>query len=100
MAQKPRFGMIVVLALILVGVSAAIIKKKDVLKYSPFDRVFYLSTKQIAFVRPGLHLEVLDIAVGEDRSVSVTFTVEDDRGLPLDLDGVFTPGPIRAARHL
>lgn len=63
--------------------------------YSKFDKRYYLTAQQIAFVRPGLNLNVQDIQV-DGRAVSVTFTVADDRGLPLDLDGIFTPGPIRA----
>ncbi len=63
-------------------------------RYSPFDKKSYLTAAQIAFVRPGLDLQVQDISVGEDRRVTVEYTVADDRGLPLDLNGVFTPGPI------
>ena len=75
-------------------VSAATLDRLS--NYSPFDKRHYLTSEQIAFVRPGLQLEVQDVAIADDGTVQVTFTLADDRGLPLDLDGVFTPGPIRA----
>ncbi len=75
-------------------VSAATLNRLN--DYSPFDERHYLTSEQIAFVRPGLQLDVQDVAIADDGTVQVTFTVADDRGLPLDLDGIFTPGPIRA----
>ncbi len=78
-----------------IGALSAATNVKSV-NYSPFDKRSYLTREQIAFVRPGLDLRVRGITVGEDRRVRVEFTVADDRGLPLDLNGVFTPGPIRA----
>lgn len=70
----------------------------DLVKYPKTDKRHYLTEKQILFIRPGLVVEVSadDIVVEPDGTVKVTFGVFDDRGLPLDLDGVFTPGPIRA----
>lgn len=89
-----RVGLLVLLAAFLVLLTAASVKKRD---YSPLDRAFYLTDKQIAFVRPGLQFDITDVMIAGDGTVSVDFTVADDRGLPLDLDGVFTPGPISAS---
>ncbi|HSR54561.1 MAG TPA: OmcA/MtrC family decaheme c-type cytochrome [Acidobacteriota bacterium] len=68
----------------------------DRLQYSKFDLRHYLTSEQVAFVHPGLNLEVQDVILGEEGIVQVEFTVSDDRGLPLDLEGVFTPGEISA----
>ena len=75
----------------LVGLGAAALRNLD---YSPFDRRSYLSREQIAFVRPGLQVEMQGVNVAADRTVSVVFKITDDRGLPLDREGIFTPGPI------
>jgi OmcA/MtrC family decaheme c-type cytochrome len=79
------------LTAVLVGLSAATI---DRLRYSEFEKERYLTDEQIAFVRPGLQLTMTDVNVAADRTVSVTFRITDDRGLPLDRAGVFTPGPV------
>lgn len=93
--QKDRpFLWIFFLAVAATVVSAATLDK---LGYSRLDRRAYLTAKQIAFVHPGLDLQVLDIVVGDDRSVSVRFSAKDDRGLPLDRQGITTPGPIAAS---
>ncbi|MFQ5738196.1 MAG: OmcA/MtrC family decaheme c-type cytochrome [Acidobacteriota bacterium] len=88
-----KWGLGVVMGLGLVAISAVTLQKGSDSKLS---REYYLTEEQIAFVRPGLELEIQSVAVAADRSVSATFSVSDERGLPLDLDGVFTPGPIRA----
>lgn len=75
----------------LIGLATAALRNLD---YSPFDKRNYLTSEQIAFIRPGLQVEIQGVNVAADRSVSTVFKVTDDRGLPLDLDGVFTPGPI------
>ncbi len=92
-AKKWVFGVVLALGVVFTLGKAVLDRATE---YSKFDKRHYLTSQQIAFVRPGLNLEVQDIQVGMDGSVAVTFTVADDRGLPLDLDGVFTPGPIRA----
>jgi OmcA/MtrC family decaheme c-type cytochrome len=86
-----KTSLTVLLLVGLVGLSAAV-KKAN--RYSPFDKEFYLSDAQIAFVRPGLNVTISDYSIAEDGSVKVRFQVTDDGGQPLDLDGVYTPGAI------
>jgi hypothetical protein len=88
-----RVAVLFSLGIVLIGLCAAALQPLEVLS---FDSKYYLTQQQISFVRPGLKLNVQEITVTEDGSVSVTFHRADDRGLPLDLDGVFTPGPVRA----
>lgn len=78
----------------IVVLSAAVI---DRIQYSEFDKKYYLTERQIAFVRPGLRLEITAVDVAADGTVSATFTVADDRGLPLDREGITTPGVISAS---
>ena len=46
------------------------------------------------FIRPGLDFEILEVTIPEDRRPVVHFSIKDPGGLPLDRDGVFTPGPV------
>ncbi|MDT8320953.1 MAG: OmcA/MtrC family decaheme c-type cytochrome [Xanthomonadales bacterium] len=62
--------------------------------YTEKDKEYYLTESQIAFIRPGLEMEILDVTLPEDRLLEVTFKLTDPAGLPLDREGVFTPGPV------
>lgn len=63
--------------------------------FTPFDKEFYLTDEQVAFIRPGFDAEITDWEIAPDRTVSVVFTLRDAGGLPLDINGVYTPGAIR-----
>jgi OmcA/MtrC family decaheme c-type cytochrome len=93
MTKKAWYQLLTVafLLVVLVGLSAATLEQ---LSFSKFDKRHYLTEQQIAFIRPGLVLEVQDVSVAADRSVSVTYKITDPKGLPLDKDGVFTPGTV------
>ena len=62
--------------------------------YGPMDKEYYLTAAQIAFIRPGLALELRKLTIPEDLHPVVEFSILDPAGLPLDIDGVFTPGPV------
>jgi hypothetical protein len=62
--------------------------------YTAADKEFYLDETQVAFIRPGLELEILDVVIPSDLKPEVTFMVTDPAGLPLDRAGIFTPGPV------
>ena len=54
----------------------------------------FADPKTISFVRPGLTVRVASADIASDGSISVNFNVADPRGLPLDRDGITTPGAI------
>jgi len=62
--------------------------------FTKADKEFYLTESQIAFIRPGLELEILDVVIPADLQPEVTFKITDPAGLPLDREGIFTPGPV------
>jgi hypothetical protein len=62
--------------------------------YTSKDKEFYLSTEALAFVRPGLEINILDVAIPADRKTEVLFSLTDPAGLQLDRTGVATPGPV------
>jgi len=62
--------------------------------YTTKDNEFYLTPEQLLFIRPGLVLEIIDVVIPPDRQTEVTYTISDPAGLPLDRNGVHTPGPV------
>jgi hypothetical protein len=62
--------------------------------YAPLAKESYLTEAEVAFIRPGLELEILDVVIPADLQTEVTFKITDPAGLPLDREGVYTPGPV------
>ena len=58
------------------------------------QKAFYLTEQELAFIRPGLVVKIVDVSIDEDGTIKARFTATDPRGLPLDRTGVFTPGPV------
>jgi len=79
------------------GSSSAVIAKSsatDGNAYTAKDKEYYLTANEIYFIRPGLEVEIVDVAIPGDMRPEVTFSVKDPGGLPLDVDGIYTPGAI------
>ena len=96
--MKSKLILLLIAGLVLtMGSSTWVSAKSDgpaVGEYSAADNEFYLTESQIAFIRPGLELEILDTVIPSDLLTEVTFRLTDPAGLPLDRDGIFTPGPV------
>src|SRR5258708_2097912 len=63
-------------------------------QYSPREKAFYAPAAVVEFVRPGLTVKINSAQIAADGTVSVTYTVTDPAGAPLDITGVTTPGPV------
>ncbi|MEE4216464.1 MAG: OmcA/MtrC family decaheme c-type cytochrome [Xanthomonadales bacterium] len=96
MTYRPGYGLITMLVLSLCTSPMALAKSEAVADYgfTSADKEAYLTEAEIAFVRPGLELEIMDVVIPADRMAEVTFKISDPAGLPLDKDGVYTPGPV------
>jgi len=62
--------------------------------FNKHQKAFYADPSVLAFVRPGLTTKIQSAVIGSDGTISVTFSLSDPRGLPLDRAGVDTPGPV------
>jgi OmcA/MtrC family decaheme c-type cytochrome len=62
--------------------------------YSPREKAFYASDAVVAFVRPGLVISINSAQIAADGTISVTYTITDPKGAPLDITGVVTPGAV------
>jgi OmcA/MtrC family decaheme c-type cytochrome len=78
----------------LVVTIAALAEKPERQVYGPHDQAFYLPRATVDFVRPGLTIQVQSAAIASDGTISTTFTIADPQGLPLDITGITTPGPV------
>jgi hypothetical protein len=63
-------------------------------EFNQGDKAYYLSQTDASFIRPGLVVTILDVTIPDDLQPEVWFTLTDPAGLPLDKDGITTPGPV------
>ncbi len=87
-----KVALVVAFLVATVGLTAAVYKDRI---FTPFDKEYYLTDEQVAFIRPGFDVEITSYDIAADGTVTAMFTVKDAGGLPLDLNGVYTPGSIR-----
>ena len=62
--------------------------------FSPHDKAFYASEKDVNFVRPGLQARILSAEIAQDGTIKARVRFTDPQGLPLDREGITTPGAI------
>ena len=63
-------------------------------QFTPREKAFYADTKLVNFVRPGLVLKIIFADIASDGTIRTRFSITDPKGLPLDRDGVNTPGAV------
>jgi OmcA/MtrC family decaheme c-type cytochrome len=61
------------------------------------DKAFYLSEKDAELIRPGLVMRITAAEIAADGTIRCRFKLTDRAGVPLDIDGIQTPGPIRTS---
>src|SRR5665213_4595577 len=61
-------------------------------EYSPREKAFFADPALVDFVRPGLVITINSAKISGAGAISVTYTLTDPMGLPLDAAGVTTPG--------
>jgi OmcA/MtrC family decaheme c-type cytochrome len=65
--------------------------------YGVNDKAFYATEAQVNFVRPGLVFTITGVTVANDGTVTARVKMTDPKGVPLDREGIYTPGPISAS---
>src|SRR4051812_7959491 len=74
------------LTLILTGAPAARISRNQ--------KAFYADANTVAFVRPGLVFTIESAQIASDGTISTVFRIADPSGVPLDREGIITPGAV------
>ena len=80
--------------LLLIVVSSALLSVTSGTHFTVHDRAYYLDPTLVPFVRPGLVLNITGASIAPDGTITANFTSTDPQGLPLDVNGVTTPGTI------
>lgn len=62
--------------------------------FSTRDKAFYADPALVNFINPGLVITINSASISNAGAISVTYTLTDPTGLPLDAAGVNTAGPI------
>jgi hypothetical protein len=78
----------------LVGLVAVSLTSAPRKPYSRHEKAFYPDAQTVEFVAPGLTITVNSAAIAANSTISVTYTLIDSNGLPLDSAGVTTQGAI------
>jgi OmcA/MtrC family decaheme c-type cytochrome len=78
---------------LLVG-SALLIGSNSRPDLTAHDKAYYADPKLVSFVRPGLTAKILSAAIGTDGTIRARFRITDLKGLPLDREGIVTPGVV------
>jgi OmcA/MtrC family decaheme c-type cytochrome len=62
--------------------------------YTAAQQEHYLTSDQLAYIRPGFNITIKGVTIGADRKPVVQLAFTDDAGQPLDRAGVQTPGTL------
>jgi OmcA/MtrC family decaheme c-type cytochrome len=62
--------------------------------FTPQQKEFWLTADEFGFIRPGFKITVNSITIDATLHPVVDITYTDDQGVPLDRNGVITPGPL------
>lgn len=65
--------------------------------WTTLDKAYYADPNLVAFVRPGLEIEIMSAEIAADGTIKARVKFTDPRGLPLDRAGITTPGTISAS---
>ena len=90
--RLPRRWLIGLLFAVLAGLVVSVAAERPI--FTKNQKAFYLTEQELAFIRPGLVVEIVDASIDEDGTIRARLKITDPRGLPLDRDGIFTPGPV------
>ena len=85
----------------LVGIGGALaLPGSSRLKFTKHDKGYYSPQDQIEFVRSGIVFKIVQANITPDGTIVATFKITDPQGLPLDLNGVNPPGPVKVGMTL
>ena len=83
-------------AVALVAVSGSLLLMSAPKKtgFTKHDKAYFADPNLVQFVRPGLNISIVKGQIASDGTISVDYKITDADGLPIDLAGVATPGPV------
>ncbi|PWU12134.1 MAG: hypothetical protein C5B51_01255 [Terriglobia bacterium] len=80
--------------LMLVASAVVLMSAPKKTEFTIHDKEYYASPNVVNFVRPGLSIKIVSANIASDGTISVDYKLSDPKGLPLDQNGILTPGTI------
>ena len=84
----------VLLVLALLAGAVALVSETNEDLFTVHDKAYYADPNLVSFVRPGLAFKILSAEVAADGTIKARVRVSDPKGLPLDREGIVTPGAV------
>lgn len=84
-------------AMWLLGLAAAVVCLAwgvEKIQFAATEKAFYADLPALNFVRPGLTVKVLSALIATDGTIAAKVRITDLQGVPLDREGIFSPGPV------
>lgn len=82
------------LTLVVITGSVVLMSASKKTAFTAHDKAYYASEATVNFVRPGLTMTIVSANIAQDGTISVDYKIADPKGLPLDRDGITTPGAV------
>src|SRR3954447_6264004 len=57
-------------------------------------RLSFMDSNAISYIRPGITAKVVSAAIAKDGTITARVKIADPKGVPLDMDGINTAGPV------
>jgi len=94
MHRRFSVGIIRILLVITVLAGAVALQSESKYSFTKRDKAYYADATVINFVRPGLAFKITSATIAQDGTITARVLVTDPQGLPLDRNGVNTPGAV------
>jgi hypothetical protein len=78
--------------LLLAGVAVPLIGQVDTPLKKP--RLSTLDPNIVNYIRPGVKVKIVSAAIAQDGTITARVNLTDPKGVPLDKDGINSPGAI------
>lgn len=96
LARSNKRWLPIVFVVVLFAAAAMLVSETKPV-WTALDKAYYADPNLVAFVRPGLEIQVLSAEIAADGTIRVRVRFTDPKGMPLDREGILTPGPITAS---
>ena len=94
MSHISTSGFIRILLIIAVLAGALTMQSEESYSFGKHELAYYASAQVINFVRPGLVFKVASAQIAQDGTITARVLVTDPKNIPLDKDGIYTPGSV------
>ena len=88
---RTRLGIFLLAMAAIFGGAFAANRKHE---FSRHEKAFFADERTLNFVRPGLDLKITAASIAADGTIKATVRIADPKGVPLDREGIVTPGVV------